>query len=362
MIRRALVALLSLGAVVLAGCGGTEQAGANVPRSFFGVATQGAPGPVDFARMAHGNVGSYRVVINWRTIERAPGRYDWSQVDAMMRELAIHGIEPIPNVFGTPQHLAPNARIPPVRKAGGLEAWQAFLRVAAARYRPGGEFWVRFALTNPGVEPRPITVWQIWNEQNAVPFWRPRPDVGEYATLLRTAATALRKVDPDAEVMVGGMFATPRARGSIVSFKFIRKLLSRRGMTRLVDVVGIHPYAPDLKDVRRQIVRTRKAMRSAGAGRLDTFITEIGWGSDPKVRSALSQSKKHQAAMLRKSFEMLTGNRKRWNLRGVIWYAWRDSAGALDECLWCPSAGLFDYDLDPKPAWGSFVRFTGGRR
>jgi hypothetical protein len=133
-------------------------------------------------------------------------------------------------------------------------------------------------------------------------------------------------------------------------------------MTRLVDVVGIHPYAPDLKDVRRQIVRTRKAMRSAGAGGLDTFITEIGWGSDPKVRSALSQSKKHQAAMLRKSFEMLTGNRKRWNLRGVIWYAWRDSAGALDECLWCPSAGLFDYDLDPKPAWGSFVRFTGGRR
>jgi polysaccharide biosynthesis protein PslG len=360
--RRALIALLALATVTLAGCGGTDRAGANAPRSFFGIAPQTTPSSVDFARMAQGKVGSYHVLVLWRSIERAPGRYDWSRLDGVMRQLALHEIEPIPYVFGTPDHLAASSRVPPVRKASARQAWEAFLREAANRYGPGGEFWVRFALTNPGVEPRPITVWEIWNEPNALPFWHPKPNVGEYAKLIKSSARALRKADPDAEIMVGGMFATPRARASITSFKFLRKLFGQRGMTRMIDVVGIHPYGPDVKDVRRQIVRTRKVMRAAKAGKLDLFVTEIGWGSDPKVRSQLSKSPKHQANMLRKSFRMMVDNRGRWRLRGALWYTWRDPGGPLDECLWCGSAGLFDFDFDPKPAWAAFTKFTGGKR
>ena len=47
-------------------------------------------------------------------------------------------------------------------------------------------------------------------------------------------------------------------------------------------------------------------------------------------------------------------------MRGALWYTWRDPANPVGLCGWCASAGLFDNDLDPKPAWRAYTELTGG--
>lgn len=66
--------------------------------------------------------------------------------------------------------------------------------------------------------------------------------------------------------------------------------------------------------------------------------------------------------MLTRSFRMLRQNRKRWNIRGVIWFAWADieatPGGGRRICAYCPSAGLFTVARTPKPSWNAFMAAT----
>jgi hypothetical protein len=347
---------------LLAGCGGSGEADAQVPREFFGIAPEGAPTEIDYARMSTGNIGSIRMILSWGRVEIKPNTYDWSYYDRTMSQIAINRMEPLAVLFGTPKHFAPDATRGPAGPTQ-LDSWARFLRAAAERYGPEGEFWGRFALTNPGVPPRPIAIWQVWNEQNSSLFWKPRPSVGNYAKLLTRSADALRKVDPEAELMIGGMFATPRSPQAIKSFKFLSALYKKRGTKKASDLVGIHPYAPTIKAVKRQISRTVQTMRKAKQHSDDTIVTEIGWGSNPRANSMLVTTPRKQAELLRKSYKLMISNRDRWNLRAAYWYTWRDAPAATPGgCPWCPSAGLFDSDLDPKPSWSAFTRLTRGAR
>ena len=49
--------------------------------------------------------------------------------------------------------------------------------------------------------------------------------------------------------MSGGMFATPQSDGAIVSYDFIDQLYAQDGVDDAIDVVGVHPYGPDVDSV-----------------------------------------------------------------------------------------------------------------
>jgi beta-glucosidase/6-phospho-beta-glucosidase/beta-galactosidase len=49
----------------------------------------------DLALMRQAGVTRLRYPIRWHRIERAPGRYDWAQTDAVMEHMAEHGMRPI---------------------------------------------------------------------------------------------------------------------------------------------------------------------------------------------------------------------------------------------------------------------------
>lgn len=360
--RRALLALLlALPVLALSGCDGTESASAKAPPGFFGVSPQDAVSDADIARMQAGKVGSYHLLLSWARTENIRGIYDWRAYDSLVAKLAVAGIQPVPYVFGTPNWLASGDHVPPTSK-DALKAWKEWLDQAVRRYGVGGEFWDQFALTHPGVEPRPFQAWEIWNEINSPNFWAPKPNPGAYAKLLRLSSKTLKKVDPDAQVMIAGMFGTPQAKKAMTAFEYLKKLYKKPGVAQASDLVGAHPYGPKLADVRKQINLTRKAMKKGGDGRDGLWITEIGWGSDPNVRSNLSKNPAKQAALLRKTFKMLLARRNKWKIGGVLWYTWRDAAEPTAlVCGWCGSAGLVDRDLDTKPAWVEFTKLTGGK-
>ena len=159
--------------------------------------------------------------------------------------------------------------------------------------------------------------------------------------------------------MVGGMFATPQSDGAIVSYDFIDQIYSHEGVADAVDVVGIHPYSPNVDGVVEQLDGTREAIDAAGDD-ASIWITEMGWSSDPNNPSDQAKTPEQQANLLRKSFTKLHDQRDEWSLDGVIWFTWRDSEGPVGECVWCQYAGLVDTDRDPKPAWEAFTEVTGG--
>ncbi len=361
MIRWIAPPLAVLIAIAITGCGGEpERATAGVPQTFFGIAPQDATSDADRARMAAGNVGSYHVLLSWAKVEASPGVYSWSTYDDLLAGLAVNGIDPIAYVFGTPLHFADTPNIPPTTSVAALKAWDDFLAAAVARYGPGGEFWDSFALSHPGVEPRPLTVWEIWNEVNSPTFWAPDPDPDKYATLLKRSARTIHKVDPSAQIMVAGMFATPNSTKAIQSFEFLRELFKKPNVDEAVDLVAVHPYGPHIKDVKRQMARTYEQMKNGGNGEDGVWVTEIGWGSNPSVKSELTKTAKKQAVLLRKAYELLIKKRDAWNVQGALWYTWRDPANPVGRCGWCRSAGLVDNDLDGKPAWREYAKLSGG--
>ncbi len=361
MIRRAVLLTLAVLATVALGCGESEEATARVSPTFFGVAPQDATSDADLARMSAGNVGSYHLLLLWPRVEPTPGAYQWQSYDNLIGKLALAGIQPVPYVYGSPSWLARSENVPPTKSKKGMNAYRDFLTAAAARYGPGGSFWDTFALTHPGVAPRPLEDWEIWNEINSGNFWEPKPDPSAYAKLLRLSAKTLHKVDPSARTMIAGMFATPHNKKGITSFDYLKKLYRKHGVSQATDLVAVHPYGPKVKDVKKQMAKTYKAMRKGGDGGDGMWVTEVGWGSNTKVHSQLVVSPKKQAKLLKQTYKMMIAKRNHWNLQGVLWYTWRDDTANTGLCGWCSSAGLVDQDLDAKPAWHAYTDLTGGK-
>lgn len=358
--RRLLLAAATALATVGLGCGESEEATAGVPPTFFGVAPQDAVSDADLARMSQGKVGSYHLLLSWARVEATEDELDFSSYDDLIGKLAVNGLEPITYVYGTPAWLEKNPAAPPIRSKAGSAEYSDFLTAATRRYGPGGEFWEGFALTHPGVEPQPLHIWEIWNEVNGPAFWAPKPDPGEYAKLLRLSEKTIHREDPDAQIMIAGMFATPSSGSAITSFDFLRELYTKPGVTEATDLVAVHPYGPKISDVSEQMAKTYKEMERGGDGDAGMWVTEFGWGSDTNVKSQLTKTPAKQASLLRKTYNMMIAKRSRWNVQGALWYTWRDAANPESLCGWCGSAGLVDDDLDSKPAWIEFTNLTGG--
>jgi hypothetical protein len=355
----------AVAAAVIACCALCAGARAATP-GFFGVVTQGPLTPDDYSRMAVAGVGTLRFELSWELANPSPGVYDWTASDAVVTGAAGAGIRSLPFLFETPAWVAaldgrecdPSCAADAPHGPAALEAWRAFAEAAARRYGPSGDFWTE----HPAIKPRPIRVWQIWNEQNSPTFFSPRPSPRSYAAMLGPAHDAITAIDPDARIILGGMFGTPRGGrgGSIAAWRFLARIYQRDAAADF-DGVAAHPYAPTLSGVLEQVERIRAAMASAGDGNTGLWITELGWASNGPA-SALNRGPRGQAQRLRHSFRRLLAERRRLLIANVDWYSWRDRAATADGlCVWCPGSGLVDADLVPKPSLAAFATFTGGR-
>lgn len=244
----------------------TEADARPLPAGFFGVVPQAPLTPEDFARM-RGVVKTMRMSIYWPECEPAPGKYDFRAVDRQVSAAAAAGIRVQPFVNGTPAWLAREPARPPLGPRARA-AWSRFLRVAVRRYGSRGEFWV-------GKRPRkPMRLWQMWNEPNFALFWRPWPRPAAYARLLRISARAIRRADPRARIVLGGVAPV---RGGIDSGVFLRRLFRAPGVRRSFDIAAVHPYASTVPGVEYRLREVRRAMVEAGLGSRPLLVTR--WGS-----------------------------------------------------------------------------------
>jgi Glycosyl hydrolase catalytic core len=378
--------------VLAAGAGslatGVPAAGATVPDSFYGVVTQGgntAVQPADFERMGAGGVGTLRFLLYWPYIQSKKGpctpssRYDpgfglgfddnycdWSSIDQLVAGAAAHGVQLLPFLYGSPQWIDSNDgikvlpdRVAPVGSVADRAAWGHFVQAAVDRYGAGGVFWNEHPqLASAG----PIELWQVWNEPGSPTYLQPRPSVSTYAQLLNVSASAIRAADPHAVILLAGLYNNPRTSlGGIPMSAFLRRLYAIAGAASNFDVAALHPYAANISDVQKQIVSARQIMNAHGDRMTAIWITELGWATQGPARDQWVKGIDGQAAALRQSFRLLRAHYQAWRIAGVNWFSWRDVPRNQSSCRSCFSTGLIAQGGQPKPAWRSFVQFSGGR-
>jgi hypothetical protein len=337
-----------LGAAVLLGAvaqhvGAAVADRGNPPAGFFGVVPQAAPSDADLRRM-EGSVETLRFPIYWSKCEPHPGEFDFSGPDAEIAAAAEHGIRVMPFVYGTPAWLSGKEARPPL-SARALAAWKQFLHRLVLRYGPKGSLWTGAA------QREPIRRWQIWNEPNFRLFWAPRVSPPDYAQLLAASAKAIRKADPGAQIVLGGI--APVGAG-MKTWVFMRLLLREPGVLRDFDFAALHPYAANMEQMDYQLSQVRAAMASEGAGRKQLIVTEVGVASDGFYPSVFVKGFDGQARFLQEAFTRLLRMRHRWRIAGVDWFTWQDQPSPDPHCSFCQGAGLFDLAGEPKPAWFAY--------
>jgi hypothetical protein len=340
------LALLALPAAAAAG---------PAPPGTVGISPQTPSSRVDFDLMERAGLRSVRLPLFWIGVERhspylvAP---DWDDFDRSVGLAAEHGMRVLPFVWGTPAWVAVEPQVEPVRIRWARRAWASFLRRAVKRYGPRGSFW----RANPQLPRLPIRAWEVWNEPNIVSF-SSRANPERFARLIRVGGRAIRRADPGAEVILGGLFGRPlQVPPNVSSGDFLRRVYRAGGAKRWFDGVALHPYVADASAMRPQIRNLRRVMRAHGDASTPLYVTELGWGSD-SFQTRWERGLRGQARELDQAFSMLARNRSRWRIGGVWWFSWADIDGG---CQFCDSAGLLTKSRKAKPSWYRFIRWTGG--
>jgi hypothetical protein len=221
--------------------------------------------------MQAAGVDVVRLDAEWRRVEAvAPAGgvhgYRWDFYDGVVATLAARGIRWYPIIdYSAPWSgvAAGQWRTPPASAA----AFAEYAAALARRYGPGGAFWA----AHPELPPRPVSEWEIWNEENGAYFWPPAADPAAYADLYLAAHQALHAVDPGARVVVGGLLA--RGSGAFVS----AMLSARPELRDAIDAVGLHAYGTTVAASLSTMVDLRNWLTHLGLAAVPIEVTEVGW-------------------------------------------------------------------------------------
>lgn len=187
--------------------------------------------------------------IVWSEVEPTQGNRDWSRiagVEAEIRAIAEQGAAPVVIIRGAPAwaQKVPGSECGPI-KPEALDAFADFMRSAVARY---------------SAPPYNVKYWEMGNEPDVdpslipagMPFgcWGDANDEfyggGYYAEMLKRVYPAIKSVDPDAQVVVGGLLlgcdpTNPPPNTECRDGRFLEGIL-RNGGGAAFDIMAYHSY------------------------------------------------------------------------------------------------------------------------
>jgi len=273
-----------------------------------------------------------RMDFSWSATEGERGRYNWSAYDELTANLEKRGLRALyildysnglyENTVSTGKEHRSLASPQHPESVAAFAHWAA----AAARHFQGHR-----------------VIWEIWNEPNS-PFWRPKPDVRQYATLLLATARAIRKADPDATIIAPATSGFP--------WEFLESFF-KAGVLEHLDAVSVHPYrayqqgpetaVEDYDRLRKLIVRYAPPKKRT----LPILSGEWGYATHRQGVSREVQA----AFVVRQQLSNL--------LAGVplsIWYDWRDDGP--DSANREHNFGVLAHTHTPKPAYHAMQTLT----
>jgi hypothetical protein len=364
---RAWIAALAVSAVAVGVFAAPAMA---VPAKFWGVVPQATPTPEQFQRLKRGGVDSIRTPIGWSAVQATPGApIDWSGVDGVVRGATLAGLEVLPFLTGAPSwavavdHRFGSPVTLPVKTGTQRTGWTNFVSQAVLRYGPNGSFWAQ----NPDLPKHPIRTWQIWNEEN-FKYFVARPNPTDYGKLVNLSYGAIKGADAGAQLVLGGMFATPieaTFKKSPPQAYFAGDFLNRMykstpGIKAKFSGIALHPYTGSYKNLTAKIEEVRTVLAEHQDSAKKLWITELGWSSGPPSSdgsNSFAKGPAGQNTQLKGAFSLLERNQLKWKIQRVYWFSVDDAPGA---CNFCDGSGLFAKGFVPKRSWYSYVKFAGG--
>lgn len=279
------------------------------------------PRPGEMKMMAEAGVTWVRMDYDWNQVEFEKGKYRFDAYDRLMAALKPHGIRPI-FILDYVHRFYDEAQSPHSDEA--IAAFAAFAAASAKHFEGRG------------------VVWEMYNEPNILPFWRPKPNVRDYIRLATAVGVAIRKAAPK-EAYVG-----PATSG--IDYGFLGACFEA-GLLKYWDAVSVHPYRPMPPETAAGDYSRLRAMiaRHAPRGKRIPIISgEWGYSS-----VAGSVNPDVQARFLARQWLINVSS-------GVplsIWYDWHDDGPDPKEPEHHFGTVLNEYHADrdpvyePKPAY-----------
>jgi hypothetical protein len=219
------------------------------------------------ARMSADGVTDIRILIPWAAVQHTQGTYDWALVDRLVESAVAQRMSVLATLNSTPEWAVPPGEPAIHGRPASADAFGTFAAAVAQHFR--GK----------------VSAYEIWNEPNAAAFFAPTPNPAQFVDLLKAAYPAIKRSDPAALVVTGGL-------GPIVDFapitmdavKFVKAMYAA-GAKDYFDAIGYHPYQYTMKFSEggyhpdspiNQLAGIRALMLANGDGDKKIWATEYG--------------------------------------------------------------------------------------
>lgn len=236
---------------------------------------------------------------HWHRVQPRPDVWDWTFTDAAMRALLSRDIQ----VLGV---LGPSV--------GWATANPNDPANDVSYYAPNEDTFVAYASGVVSRYRRYVKHWEIWNEPDHPIFWRPQPDPVAYTRLLIRTAAAIRAIDSEATILIGGI--------NPFDTTFLRTVAENGGWGSF-DIVAIHPYVDPYGPEDGNMAAAADGVRALTQlyGHKPIWATEVGWSSGPGDRDQVGYTDAQlQASYLPRAMLALWQS----GVERSFWYSFKD--------------------------------------
>ena len=170
------------------------------------------PQPGEMKMLAEAGFRFIRMDLDWARTEKARGVYDFAPYERLLGALDEHGIRAV-LILDYANPLYDDNRSPDTDE--GRAAFAKWAAAAVTKFKDRG------------------VLWEMYNEPNITPFWRPKPDVENYIKLAIETGKAIRAAAP------GEAYIGPAVSG--IDLPFLEACFNA-GLLEYWDAVSVHPY------------------------------------------------------------------------------------------------------------------------
>ena len=243
---------------------------------------------------AQGGVKWSREELSWANIEpTTKGQYTWGTYDYRLSLDAANGISVVGMLLTTPRWASTYPTAPDYYwyEPSNYNDYYDFVRAAVTRWR--GQ----------------INTWEIWNEPNHAGTWNCVNNcdrAAKYAQLLQGAYSAIKSVDPNARVLIGGLYVHDTTNEGMA---FLDRVVQASGGGINFDALSIHAYMPDrvpesmrsdsiVQNFQYRLNMANDWINAHGGRPSEIWITEDGRSTCSGCPSQFTWSEDDQASML----------------------------------------------------------------